>query len=113
MEVLDPDKSGFCDGAYWQIIRPEEKDIAESTATSSFFPPTNPEKVNTKRHNYVHTYVQPPFVLKRKAPEFSRFKRRKLDKDGKKEFFEDRSERGEPNQLWLDEHNLDHHLPPH
>ena len=67
MEVLDPEKSGFCDGAYWKILRPEEKDIAESTATSSFFPPTNPEKVNTKRHNYVHTYVQPPFVLKRKA----------------------------------------------
>ena len=44
---------------------------------------------------------------------FSRFKRRKLDKDGKKEFVEDRSERGEPNQLWLDEHNLNHHSPPH
>ena len=57
MEVLDPDKSGFCDGAYWQIIRPEEKDIAEPTATSSLSPPTDPEKVNTKRHNYAHTYV--------------------------------------------------------
>ena len=41
MEVLDPDKSGFCDGVYWQILRPEEKDIAEPTATSSFYPPTN------------------------------------------------------------------------
>ena len=38
---------------------------------------------------------------------------RKLDKDGKKEFVEDWSERGEPNRLWLDEHNLDHHSPPH
>ena len=42
MEVLDPDKSEFCDGAYWKILRPEEKDIAEPTATSSFFPPTDP-----------------------------------------------------------------------
>ena len=73
MDVLDPDKSGFFDGAYWKILRPEEKDIAEPTATSSFFPPTDPEKFNTKRHNYAHTYVRPPFVSKKKAPAFSRF----------------------------------------
>ena len=73
MEVLDPEKSGFCDGAYWQILRPEVKDIAEPTATSSFFPQPDPEKVNTKCHNYAHTYVRPPFVSKRKAPAFSRF----------------------------------------
>ena len=113
MEVLDTEKSVFCDGAYCKILCPEEKDISEPTATSSFFPPTDPEKVNTKRHRYAHMYVRPLFVSKRKAPAFSRLKRRKIDKDGKKEFVDERSECGDPNQLWLDGHNLDHHSPPH
>ena len=88
--------------------------VRDPSSSSNFRAPTIPEGETTSENKYdfVNCFDRPPFVGEVKVPVLNRFKKRKLDHQGKPMYETKLRENGMPDPSFIKKNNLDYSSHP-